>query len=110
MARCEPERMIDDATLGAFGYLRKGRRPRRLFPAVPEIGGTEDGRAEVTCLGGRQKGTRMARVGDDMINDMAEEVRPIYPPSSSRGIGMKQPRSFPRSDENQEPTSGHPRA
>ncbi len=44
------------------GGLGEGRRPRGFLPGAAEIGGAEDGRAEVAGLRRRQQGAAVARV------------------------------------------------
>src|SRR3989344_1075898 len=48
MARCEPEGVIDRTPLLALGHFGERRWPGGFLPCATEIGGTKNGRTEVT--------------------------------------------------------------
>jgi hypothetical protein len=96
MTRGEPERVIDRAAFRALGRLRERGRPCGFLPGASKVGGTEHGRAEVPGLGRRQERAPVARIEHQMIDDVAEEMRPIGAPGLSGRIAVVQPGSFAR--------------
>ena len=100
----EPERVIDRAALSApSGALAKAGGLRGFLPGAAEIRGAEHGRAEVAGLGRRQQRAPVARVEHQMIDDVAEKVRPVGAPGLALRIAVKQPRALARGDEHHAP-------
>ena len=75
MARCKPEDRIHGASLLALSRLAKRRRLLRFAPAAATVARAEDRRSEMPRPGRHQQHLRLARVLDDVVNDMPEELR-----------------------------------
>ena len=108
VARREPEGVIDHSprqfSIGAFRRLGESGRPRGFLPGVAEIRGAKDGRAEMAGLHRRQQRASVARVEHEVINDLAEKVRPVDAPFLAIRVAMKQPRALARGDQHYHPT------
>src|SRR5260370_30080094 len=89
MSRRKPETMVDRA----FTSLSKGRRTFRLVPRTTSIGGTEDGGSEVARASRGQECPAVARIGDAMMNDVAEKVRTGEAPLAARRVGTQLPQA-----------------
>ena len=95
----QPERVIDD-TAAAFA------KRWRLFcfvPGTPAILRAENRRAEMTCPRGGEHRLAVTRIGDAMMHDVAEELRPGEAPGATRCIGVHLPKPLARRNEQGKP-------
>ena len=106
MGRGQPECVIDAAAGGAVRRLGEGRRALGFFPAAAEIGGAENRGAEMAGLRRRQQGAAVAGIEDHVIDDMAEEMRPVGAPGLACGVAVIKPGALARCDHHQHPSRG----
>src|SRR5450631_468640 len=95
VSRREPEAVIDDTSAA----LPKRWRTFRLVPRPPAIGRAEDGGAQVTCASCRKQDLAVARVGDAMMDDVAEKMRAGKAPYTAGRIGIELPQTLARRNE-----------
>ena len=67
------------AVAGSSDFGNAGGRAAS-FQVAPASSGAEDGRAEVPGLGRHQPHLGIARIGDEVVDDLAEEDRPLGAP------------------------------
>jgi hypothetical protein len=91
--------MIDDATLLAFSGFRECGRTRCFFPGSSEIRRAKDRRTEVARLRCGEECPPIARIVHHVVDDVTEEVRTVDSESLSRAVGVEEPRTFSRRDE-----------
>ena len=77
MTRREPEGVIDGAPVFALGRLGKRGWFAGFLPGAAEICGTKYGGAEVAGFSRCQKCSSVARIEHEVIDDVAEKVRPV---------------------------------
>src|SRR5262249_43755933 len=99
VARREPECVIHHTALFTLSRLSKGRGAGGLFPGFAKIGGAKDCRSEVTGFCCSQKSSSVARIHDEMIDDVTQEVRSVGLPVLPLCIAVKQPRALSRGDQ-----------
>ena len=104
VARCEPEGVVDDATLLALRRLGESRRPRCFFPSAAKVRRAKDGGTEMSRRRGRQKRLSIPRVEHQVVDDVTEKVRPVRPPRPASCIAMEQPRTLSRRDQDEPAT------
>ena len=90
MPRRQPERMVHDtpATFAKRGWLL------RLMPGATSVGGSEDGRSEMPGARRSEHALAVAGVGDAVMDDVAEKLRPREPPGSARCLAVQLPQPF----------------
>ncbi len=98
VARRQPEGVLHAAAL-AVRILREGRRLLGFRPVLSEIGGAEQGRAQMPGRGRGQQRAAVARVEHQMIDDVAQEMRPVRLPFPARGIALEDPCALARGDQ-----------
>ena len=80
MPRLQPEGVIYRPGRRLVVGSVECRRPDRLGPGPAAVKGAEDGRAQVAGLGGDQLDLGIARVLDEVVDDLAQKQRPLGPP------------------------------
>src|SRR3989442_14884954 len=90
MARRQPERMVHHAP----ATLAKRRWLLRLVPGAASIGGSKNGWAEMPGARRGEHGLAVTRVGDTVMDDVAEKLRPREPPGSARRFAVQLPQPF----------------
>src|SRR2546422_11087194 len=98
MPRGEPEHVFHREALLAGSRLRERGRALRFLPGAAEVGRTEHGRSEVAGAHGAEQRLAVARVEDEMVDDVAEKVRARERPAAARTIRADEKRAFARSD------------
>ena len=93
----------DGAAFLALRRLGKSGRLCCFLPAAAEIGGAEDGRAQMSGLRRRKQRAAIARIEHQMIDDVAEEMWTIDPPILPGRIAMIEPGAFARGDHDRHP-------
>jgi len=96
MTRGEPERMVDDAPAARV----ECRRPGGLLPATPVVERAEDCRTEMPGPRGREHRAPIACIGDRVMDDMAEELRPGEPPAVAGKVARERPETLAGGNEN----------
>ncbi|HEY6421262.1 MAG TPA: hypothetical protein VIX59_19870 [Candidatus Binataceae bacterium] len=91
--------MFDRERAFAFGGLAKRRRTRGLSPGAAHVDGAENRGAEVTGAGRGQHGAAVARVEHHVMDDVAEEMRPVEAPGAARRIAMIDERALASADQ-----------
>ncbi len=91
----EPERVID----GKAARFRECRRPHGLLPRPSAIGRAEDRRAEMAGARGGEQRPAAAGIRHDVVDDVAEELRPGKPPAVARDVARERPESLAGGDE-----------
>ena len=76
--------VLIDAAADAVSLLRERGRLLSFLPRPAEVGGSEDGGAEVSGLGGGEQRAAVARIEHDVMNDVAKQVRAVGAPASAR--------------------------
>jgi hypothetical protein len=101
MARRQPEGVIDGTSAAAVGDRSKSRRLGGFLPGSPEIRRAEDGRSEMAGLCRREQGSAIARIKQQMIDDVTQKMRPVGSPGLARAIAVIKPRPLARRDHEQ---------
>lgn len=94
----EPEGLAYTTAFLAVLRLGESGRLFHLFPLLAEIGRAEHRRAEMAGRRGREKRLAVARVEHDVMDDVAEEMRPVRNPFPARAVAAKKPCAFARRD------------
>ena len=71
------------------------------FQLLPKIGRAEDGGAQMAGAGGGQQGFAVARVQHQMVDDMAQEMRPVGAPGLAGGVAMIDPGALAGGDQDE---------
>src|SRR5579885_668647 len=87
MSRRQPEDALHGARLLAVGRLPERGWLRRFPPRAATVGGAIDRRPEVPGLRGHQENPPLTRVLHDVVDDVAEKLRPRKLPAARAGIG-----------------------
>src|ERR1043165_3864377 len=95
MAGRQPERMVDDTSAA----LSKCWRPRRLLPRAPAIGRAKNRRSKMPRARGCEKAFRLPRIGNRMMNDVAEKLRTGELPAIACDITRQRPQSLASRDQ-----------
>src|SRR5206468_6326790 len=95
VARCQPERMIDDTAAA----LRKRRRFCRFLPRLCAISRTKDRRAQMAGARRRQQRARITRITDGVMNNMAMKQRSGKFPRVACKIARERPQALARGDQ-----------
>jgi peroxiredoxin len=91
--------MIDDAAAA----LAKSWRQVRLVPGSATIVRAKNRRAEVARTRCGEHRLAVARVGDAVMHDVAEKLRPRKAPRAARGIGVQLPEPLARRNKQRQP-------
>src|SRR5882672_11164754 len=81
MPRCKPEDMLDRKPLLAGSRLRERGRAPGLHPRATRVGRAEYGRPEMTRTHGAEQRPAVAGVEHQMVDDVAEKMRPCKRPA-----------------------------
>jgi hypothetical protein len=102
MPRGQPKCVVHRPARRATCRVGEGRWLLRLFPAAAQVGGTEDGRAQVAGLGRSQERAAIARVELKVTDRVAQKVRAIGHPGFSPAVAVKNPGAFARGHQDEQ--------
>ena len=104
----KPEHPLDGARRLALGCLTKGRRLGRFLPRLAAIVGAEHGRAQMPGLRSDEHRLRISRILHDVMDHMAEELRPVQFPGPAAGIRAQHESAFASADPDRVCAHGKP--
>src|SRR5436190_19262448 len=99
MAGREPEHVAHRfASLSRGGLRERGWRGGFL-PRSAEVLGPEDGGPQMSRAHRREQRAPVARVEHGVIDDVAEEMRPLHRPFAAPAVGLEQEKTLAGADE-----------
>src|ERR1041385_1260993 len=99
MPRRKTDDMLDRKSLLTGSRLRERGRALRFLPAAAEVGRAEYGRPEMARAHGAEQRPAIAGVEHEMVDDVAEEMRPCERPALARAVRLHEEHALARSDE-----------
>ena len=99
MPRREPEHMFHREAFLAGSSLRKRGRALGFLPRAAEVGRAEYGRPEMARANGAEQRLAVARVEHEMVDDVAEKMRPCERPAPARAVRLHEKHALAGSDE-----------
>src|SRR5438552_18803812 len=99
MPRRKPEDLFDRQSFLAGSRLRERRRALGLLPRAAEVGRAEYRRPEMARPHGTQQRPPVAGVENEMVDDVAEKMRPREGPALARAVRFHEEHALARSDQ-----------